>query len=486
MRAWMLVVVGCLMGCGATGAAGQAGVGSGTTAEAGTSEAGAPVSASAGAATPGGQALAVAGGARGKRWMSAAPLSHSVLSGGGGETFVGVWVDVPADAAGDHGRPPMALSLVIDASGSMAGAKIRHARMAATQMVESLGDDDIVSVFAFDHVVRQLTPPMPLSADNRRRILRSISELRDGGQTALFGAVRAGQQALRTAPASHPIRRVVVVSDGLANVGPSAPEDFAKLATAGAEAQVQVSAIGVGLDYDEHTLGALAMHSEGRMYHLEQPEQMAAILQQELQLLSRTVASGAFVELTPAPGVTLRAPKDGRAQQLGRRLLLPLGTLYAGQERELLVPALLPTAGQGKHPLADLRLVYDRHGTDRTDSESLSLQYGLSADVHAVEASYDGRVEALVAALHAAEQQQRAATLLNAGDHEQAADALEEAESQLAIAVQRAPEKKKGKLRALKSRAGRKKQRARAARSPKAQRAEALSNYDDALEMKGY
>lgn len=491
MRAWMVAIglllwtAGCSTGCGASGAAGQGAV-------AQTGPVAAPVTDAAGGgtaqvATSDGADVHAAGPDRGAAgWLSAAPLSHTLLSGGAGDSFVGVWVEVPEDAAGDQERPPMALSLVIDASGSMAGEKIRHARMAATRMIEGLSPRDIVSVFAFDHVVRQLAPPLPLTPDNRRQLLRAVSELRDGGQTALFGAVQAGQRAVLGAPDSHPVRRVVVISDGLANVGPSAPDDFARLATQGAEAQVQVSAIGVGLDYDEHTLGALAMHSEGRMYHLEHPEQMAAILQDELQLLSRTVATGAYVELTPARGVTLRAPKDVRAEHVGRRLLLPLGTLYAGQERELLVGATLPTEPSGDHALVEVRLVYDRHGLDVTEHETLALRYAVSDDVHAVEASYDGRVEALVAALHAAEQQQRAAQLLNEGDNDRAAEALEQAEAQLEIAVRRAPQKKKDKLRKLQSRTSQKKVRARAAHSPKAQRAEALSNYDDALEMKGF
>ena len=61
--------------------------------------------------------------------------------------------------------------------------------------------------------------------------------------------------------------------DGRANVGPSSPEALGDLAARGTEDGVQVSAIGVGLDYDERTLGELARRSSGRMYHLEEPSQ---------------------------------------------------------------------------------------------------------------------------------------------------------------------------------------------------------------------
>ena len=63
------------------------------------------------------------------------------------------------------------------------------------------------------------------------------------------------------------------------------------LAANGTENGTQISAIGVGLDYDERTLAALAVQSSGRLYHLEQPEQMAIILAQDVHLLDQTIAT---------------------------------------------------------------------------------------------------------------------------------------------------------------------------------------------------
>lgn len=474
---WMLVATGC--GASATVAQGGAG----------KLQAGAD----AGGATDGqgtaGTPLAIDRTAVKRRptaWLGGSAISTTMLHAGSGETHIGLWVDVPDDAANGDRRPAMALSLVIDASGSMAGEKIRHARAAAARMVEALDDGDLVSLVTFDDVVTEVVALTSIDDDSRRFILRAISQIRHGGSTNLYGAIEAGQRAVGHAPPSHPVRRVLVISDGIANVGPSSPADFAALAERGAHNDIQISAIGVGLRYDEHTLGALATHSEGRMHHLEHPQQMIAILEQELQLLAKTVGTSAFVEITPAAGVVLGQLATGRVQRVGRLMIIPLGTLIAGQQREMLITASVPTGDDGRRKLASVRLVYEPYGLDETRVQQLALGYAVSQDVHAVEASYDGRVEAMVASHGASEKQRIAAEMLNRGQQQQAAEMLQRAESQLAIAIERAPAARKKSLRKARRRTEKRKQQARKANSPRAQREAALSTYGMSMDLKGY
>src|SRR5262249_13691636 len=125
---------------------------------------------------------------------------------------------------------------------------------------------------------------------------------------------------------------------------------------------VQVSAIGVGLDYDERTLNALAVRSSGRLYHLEEPRDMTAILDREVGLLQATAAAGAFVEIAPAPGVTIVAADGVRvAWQSGGVARVPLGTMFGGQHREMVLRVRVnagSAAGgnEAGHALASVRL----------------------------------------------------------------------------------------------------------------------------------
>ena len=88
-------------------------------------------------------------------WIQGSPVRTQVQVGANGETYVGVWIDAPNQAPGAVAqvRPPMALSLVVDTSGSMSGAKIQNARMAAASLLETLADGDIVSLYAFSNAL---------------------------------------------------------------------------------------------------------------------------------------------------------------------------------------------------------------------------------------------------------------------------------------------------------------------------------------------
>jgi Mg-chelatase subunit ChlD len=116
-----------------------------------------------------------------------------VFLAGSSDSFMAVWVDVPKTTVEKHA--PAAVALVIDTSGSMAqGNKIAHAREAATRMVSSLRDGDIVSLHAFSDDVRELVAPTRLDAQSRQRIAGTISELSASGGTS---SRASGKQASR-------------------------------------------------------------------------------------------------------------------------------------------------------------------------------------------------------------------------------------------------------------------------------------------------
>ncbi|MCZ7679112.1 MAG: hypothetical protein M5U28_10315 [Sandaracinaceae bacterium] len=82
-------------------------------------------------------------------WVGGSPAQGRVLVDANGDTWVGIWIDAPATVHQPRARAPMAISLVVDTSGSMAGDKIQNARMAAASLLESLRDGDIVSIYGF-------------------------------------------------------------------------------------------------------------------------------------------------------------------------------------------------------------------------------------------------------------------------------------------------------------------------------------------------
>ncbi|MCA9606900.1 MAG: VWA domain-containing protein, partial [Myxococcales bacterium] len=356
-------------------------------------------------------------------WIDGSPIQTQLRVGADGRTYVGVWIDAPNRVV-TRTRAPMDIALVVDTSGSMAGEKIQNARMAAASLLESAADGDIVSIYAFSNGVTELAPPTVISAGSRSVLMQRVTQLYAAGGTNLYGGMQSALSRMSQAPATHPVRRVFLISDGHANIGPSDPASLSQLAAGGTEWGTQISAIGVGYEYDQQTLSAMVVRSSGRLYHLSQPQQMAQILEQEMSLLSRTVAVNAYIEVVPAPGVQIVEGNTTGAEVVNGHLRLPLGAVYGGQHRELLFQAQVDTARVGPRPLAQARLVYQTPGEERSRVEEATLRYEVTRDDAAATASRAPAVVAMVADHQATQAQHRAAEMMRSGQTEAAAAQL--------------------------------------------------------------
>lgn len=361
------------------------------------------------------------------RWVSAATASDFVLAGASEEAF-GVFVDVPEGASPGH--VPTALALTIDTSGSMLGEKLDHAREAARRLVSELEDGDVLSIVTFDSAARLRVAPTVIDERSRRTALAVIDELRADGGTAMFEGLKVAESQLWGAPDTHLVRRMVVISDGMATEGPTSPDDLARVAEVGLQRGIQVTAVGVGLDYDEETLDALAVRTSGRLYHVEHSEQLPAIVAKEVGLLESTVAAEVEVELVAAPGVRLLGTDSAQARWTETGLVVPIGTVFEGQQRELLVRAAIDGAKEGTKVLASVRLHFRDPAEDglRRVQEAV-LRATVTDDPSLVAAHKHSRTQTLLAMREAAMVAQLASARADAGD-------LEAAEVQLARAEQ--------------------------------------------------
>lgn len=370
-------------------------------------------------------------------WVGASAESEMILAGTT-ETLLGVWVDVPN--AAPTVRPAMDVAIVVDTSGSMAGQKIESARAAARTMVQNLKDGDIVSLDTFNDSARTVVPPTTLDFDSRERVLRSIAMLGTGGGTNMFAGLSNGESHMSMAPQTHSVRRIVVISDGIANVGPSTPESLGRLAEQGLRNRAQVTSLGVGNDYDENTLNALSIKSSGRIFHISQPSAMMAIVKKEIDLLNSTLASDAFIEIVPTPGVQLIAADGIRADWAGGGALrIPLGALHAGQHREALVrvrvsPATLEamSGSNGAKALASVRLHFrDPSDADLQRVQEVVARAGSTRDPAVAARMENARTKAIAAIQDAALIQRRAAQQVNQGQFMDADKELASAQARL-------------------------------------------------------
>ena len=437
-------------------------------------------------AVPVGQAQPVAVAANGAVDIDvqAALQNGALLQGADGQTYLGVWIAVPEILAVAD-RPPMALSLVIDRSGSMAGDKIANARMAALNFISRLRDGDILSIYAYDDTVMNVFGPSVLEPASREMVTTRVNSLQPGGSTNIYGGLVAAQQALSTAPGSHPIRRTILISDGLANVGPSSPDEIGMIGARGTDMGIQITTIGVGMDYDERLMLTVAMRGAGRFYHLAEPGQMANILAQELDYMNRTVATGAVLEIVPVAGVQILGAEGIEVRHQGNRVILPLGALYSRQRREVLLRVQADTSAPGARALGQVRLRYADPNGAHERSREVAVRYQVTDSPTAVEHSRDDRVAGLVQTFAQVSAQRQAAEMLNHGNTQGAATVLRQQAQQMRAAGARlsAPVRREVERRAMRLEA----QSGAAAATPApAARGRALDFADEAAESAGY
>ena len=422
------------------------------------------------------------------QWIGGSPVQTKVYVGQDGETYVGVWIDAPDAPAGQTQRMPMAVSLVIDSSGSMAGEKMANARIAAMGLLESLVDGDQVSIYGFNNGVFEIAPPTQVSGASRGQLMQRVQYLSAAGGTNLWDGLATGINRVAAAPATHTVRRIVLISDGHANIGPSDPNSLGNLAAQGTEHSIQISAIGVGLGYDENLLGRLAINSSGRLYHLEAPHQMASILDREMRLLASTVATDAFIEVIPAPGVTILGGLTPGIRLDNNRIHMPVGSVYAGQRREVLFRARVNTNAPGNQALATARLHY-RAADRRQAQQEVPLVYEVTRNQQEARRSAAPRVQAMVATHEVAQAQQQAAVALNRGDRATAERHFQFAEESIQRAERAAPQMSRSTRRRLRRTATRHRAartRAATAMSASAARGAALDVAAESYSNSGY
>ncbi|MBF2001205.1 MAG: VWA domain-containing protein [Synechococcales cyanobacterium M58_A2018_015] len=251
-------------------------------------------------------------------------------------------------------RPPLNLGLVIDRSGSMAGSKIEYARQAASYAVQQLLPTDRVSIIAFDGQVETVVPSTP--ALEKSPILQAIHRIRERGSTALHaGWVEGGVQVghhLR----SDRLNRVLLLSDGLANVGETNPDVIANDVHGLAQRGISTTTLGVGNDYSEDLLEAMARSGDGNFYHIESPQQLPAIFQAELQGLMATLGQQVSLGIEPQSGVVVADVLNDLDKTSYGRLKLP--NLVVGNPILVVVRLKLPAIHQATD-LCHFRLAWN-------------------------------------------------------------------------------------------------------------------------------
>lgn len=328
-------------------------------------------------------------------------------------------------------RPPINVALVIDRSGSMQGDRLAAAKKGAHVALDRLSDNDVVSLVSYNHEVEVMVPAGRLG-ETRSRMERAIDHLGASGTTALYAGVKAGGDEVGEFLSDTKVNRVILLSDGLANVGPSSPSELAELGRKLAAKGISVSTIGLGLEYNEDLMQRLAAASDGNHAFVERPSDLAEIFDREFGDALSIAAQDITITIECRLGFHPTRVLGRDAEIDGDRITLKMNQLQAENERYVVVELEPPKrAAAGDADVADVTVEYLDLDTGARTKAVAGTRVRVSDDESEARDSVNKPVMSQVTEQIATENSERAVELRDKGDITGAKKVLEDNASYL-------------------------------------------------------
>lgn len=357
-------------------------------------------------------------------------IDRAILPAGGAQRAV-VKITLAAPPPQEKSiRPAVNLAIVLDRSGSMAGQKLERAKDAAIEALRHLGPMDMFSVVVYDHNVSTVVSAQ--HATNIEWIEGRIRQIRSGGNTALFGGVSQGAAEIRKNLGGNYVHRIILLSDGLANVGPSSPEDLGRLGVALIKESISVTTVGVGTDYNEDLMTRLSQNSDGNTYFVESSRDLPRIFTAELGDVLSVVAKKVHV-IIECPGGVKPLNIIGREGRIkGRIVELSLNQLYGSQEKYALIEVEIPGGKNGeKKDIAYVNISYENPFTQKKETSSGRAYASFSKDRIKVKKSVNVAVQREYNFNLNALSQEKAISLSDKGKNKEAVSELKKSAQKL-------------------------------------------------------
>ncbi len=325
-------------------------------------------------------------------------------------------------------RPDLDLAIVLDRSGSMSGGKIVSVKTAALKLLDELNESDRVTLISYASNVQLHAKSVKLDAEGKASLKNHILGIRSGGSTALGPALFQALDHLEGGDrGTTSLAHVMLLSDGLANVGPKNPEVIGRRTALAFKHGITVSTLGVGLDYNEDLMTRVADQGGGRYHFIENETTVAKVLQDELASLSGTVAGGTEIALRAKNNVKISKVFGYPTEEKDGVTRIKIGAIGSGQTREIVVQLAIKPKSKGPFDVGTFELSFrDVAKESKAQTVRLPLSLKVSSDTAVVKASEQVEVTVRVAEVESATRLEHAARAVDKGDYAGAKKVLNE------------------------------------------------------------
>ncbi|MCD4749819.1 MAG: von Willebrand factor type A domain-containing protein [Thermoanaerobaculales bacterium] len=201
-------------------------------------------------------------------------------------------------------RPPAVLVFCVDVSGSMEREnRLALVKKALFELLENLRNDDHVGLVVYGSRGQVLLKP----TTNREIIIRAINRLQPGGSTNAEEGLSLAYGLLSDGDRDGRLRRVILCSDGVANVGRTGPDSILERIRLEAQDGIELTTVGFGMgNYNDVLMERLADTGNGRYAYVDNLQEAHRIFVEELTGTLFTLGHDAKAQVEFNPEVVSR------------------------------------------------------------------------------------------------------------------------------------------------------------------------------------
>jgi Ca-activated chloride channel family protein len=194
-------------------------------------------------------------------------------------------------------RKPVNLTFLVDVSGSMrASDKLGLVKDSLRMLTEELEDGDTVSVVTYAGATKVVLPPTPIS--QRREIMASLSGLTAGGSTAMNSGIQLAYDLAEETFRPGSVNRVLVCSDGDANVGQTSADAMVDGIKGYAKKGITLTTLGFGNgNFQDARMEQLANQGDGNYYYIDSRSEARRVLVDRLTSTLEVIAKDVKIQV---------------------------------------------------------------------------------------------------------------------------------------------------------------------------------------------